>query len=475
MTGSGMKRRYASAMLRAVSDVAVATMSSVRRVGLRRATAVDEPARRTRGRTARGRSTWAAGSRSTDARAARRRRASIGVPARGERAVDVVCAIRRQTFASRRRSPTTPGPVSNARTPSIVAARRNDRDVADAADVLERAPLVAGEEQRVGDRHERRALPARGDVAHAEVAHDVDAGPLGDHRGFAESARSSAALRARCVWPCEPIARTSPRGTPASASTRDRRVGEPVAEVEREAAVLLRRAAGAARACSRVALLARCTAMPMNASSCGSMRPSFARRESARRPPRCRRATCPTSGRRRRSSRRRWHRRRRRGRRRAGSRRRAARAPRSASSRDGAEEVHDDRRLHGAAAASSSSRAPSRSTSQTSMRILSLRSRELVVRRAQIDHQVAERLAEPDHRARRDHVEHELGRGAGLHARRAGDDLGAGDRQDEDVDDVERVLRRRRAGDERRRRADAARVGRARGARTASFPRRRCR
>ena len=46
---------------------------------------------------------------------------------------------------------------------------------------------------------------------------------------------------------------------------------------------------------------------------------------------------------------------------------------------------------------------------------------QLVVRGDDVDHQVAEGLAEPDHRHGRDRVEHELLRGAGLEPRRAGE------------------------------------------------------
>ena len=75
--------------------------------------------------------------------------------------------------------------------------------------------------------------------------------------------------------------------------------------------------------------------------------------------------------------------------------------------------------------------------------------RQLLVGRPQVDHQIAVGLAEADHRAGRDRVEHELGGGARLHARGARDDLRAGDRQDHDVHDVERLVRRRRARDDR--------------------------
>ena len=55
---------------------------------------------------------------------------------------------------------------------------------------------------------------------------------------------------------------------------------------------------------------------------------------------------------------------------------------------------------------------------------------QLVVRRDDVDHQVPEGLPEPDHRDRRDHVEHELLRRAGLEPRRARDHLGPDDDRD---------------------------------------------
>src|SRR5450759_143206 len=73
---------------------------------------------------------------------------------------------------------------------------------------------------------------------------------------------------------------------------------------------------------------------------------------------------------------------------------------------------------------------------------------ELVVRRAEVDHQIAVRLAEPDHGAGRDGIEHELGRGPGFHPRRASDDLGADDRKHRQVDFRHEVGGRRRACDD---------------------------
>ena len=58
---------------------------------------------------------------------------------------------------------------------------------------------------------------------------------------------------------------------------------------------------------------------------------------------------------------------------------------------------------------------------------------QLVVPGAEIHHQVAVGLAEPDHRAGGERVEHQLGGGARLHPGRAGDDLGTDQHRDADV------------------------------------------
>ena len=50
------------------------------------------------------------------------------------------------------------------------------------------------EQHHVGQRDEGRALPARGHVARAEVAHHRDAQTLGDHRGVAQLQRGPARL-----------------------------------------------------------------------------------------------------------------------------------------------------------------------------------------------------------------------------------------------------------------------------------------
>src|SRR6185436_10156289 len=73
---------------------------------------------------------------------------------------------------------------------------------------------------------------------------------------------------------------------------------------------------------------------------------------------------------------------------------------------------------------------------------------QLVVGGAEIDHQIAVGLAEPDHRAGGDGVEHEFGGGTGFHPGRSRNDFGADDREHRHVDARDEIRRRRRAGDD---------------------------
>jgi hypothetical protein len=69
-------------------------------------------------------------------------------------------------------SRTLPGPVVEA---AHVAARRQIGDVGDAADVGNHAMKVARSEHRGVERgHERRPLPASGDIARAQVSDHRD-------------------------------------------------------------------------------------------------------------------------------------------------------------------------------------------------------------------------------------------------------------------------------------------------------------
>src|SRR5205814_4890059 len=89
----------------------------------------------------------------------------------------------------------------------------------------------------------RRAMAPRAAVAPANVAHDIDAGALGDDRRFAELPRrmlrfvpDRLAVRADGA---NLVARDASVGDDA-----DRRLGQPAAEIESEPTVLLRCAAG---------------------------------------------------------------------------------------------------------------------------------------------------------------------------------------------------------------------------------------
>ena len=130
--------------------------------------------------------------------------------ARGELAIEIVGSRRYELVVPRRSRRRRDRCRRRARHP-IAAARRHDVTLRDAADVLERAPDRRREKSSVsaiGD--ERRALAARGDVAHAEIAHDVEPRALRDHRGFADLPRRVRRRRATGVT-VRPIARTSCR------------------------------------------------------------------------------------------------------------------------------------------------------------------------------------------------------------------------------------------------------------------------
>jgi hypothetical protein len=122
-----------------------------------------------------------------------------GTPGRREAAVDVerergVGAAREQVD-QRHAGARVERAHARERVGARGARRRHHGDVADAAEVLEQAPAaVVAEEQRVGRRHERCALPAGRDVARAEVVHHRHAEPLGDHRRVAHLPRRVAGL-----------------------------------------------------------------------------------------------------------------------------------------------------------------------------------------------------------------------------------------------------------------------------------------
>jgi hypothetical protein len=92
-------------------------------------------------------------------------------------------------------------------------------------------------QEGIGDRNEWRTLPRRGDIAYAEIAHDIDPGALCDHGRLSELPRRVAGL--------------VPDGLPVACDCRYRRAPdaclrhggdrcfcEPVAEIERQPAIL---------------------------------------------------------------------------------------------------------------------------------------------------------------------------------------------------------------------------------------------
>ena len=241
VTGSGMNRRYASAMLRAVSAVAVATMSAARQSGSitrqRSMNCADVCAVEQL-------SSGGFGRRAREIRMLQQLADDTGddVSARRNRTVDVVGRAWGKSSRDRVDHRNTRPGVERADALDL-AARRQHSHVANSADVLERSPVVAGEQHRVGDGNEWRALSARGDVAHAKVAHDVDARSLGDDRRFTELPR-----RMRRLMPDRLTVRAD-RDDLAARHSRfgedgDRRLCQPFAEIERETTILLRGAAG---------------------------------------------------------------------------------------------------------------------------------------------------------------------------------------------------------------------------------------
>ena len=65
----------------------------------------------------------------------------------------------------------------------------NYRDVRDAAQIERNARSAIGEQDRVDERHERRAVPACGRVGRTKVVHDGNAGAFADPKGIPELQR----------------------------------------------------------------------------------------------------------------------------------------------------------------------------------------------------------------------------------------------------------------------------------------------
>ncbi len=105
----------------------------------------------------------------------------VGAAGFGELSIDVIRKVRpqgaRHTIDHR-----DPGPSVERADALDLAVRRHDCDVADAAQVLQAAPIRSGGEKHcIRDRDERRSLPTRRDIAHAKIADDVDSCALRDN------------------------------------------------------------------------------------------------------------------------------------------------------------------------------------------------------------------------------------------------------------------------------------------------------
>src|SRR4029434_10881191 len=101
------------------------------------------------------------------------------------------CAVAVETGAAMARVPEIEQHIAGTRVESAHLAlrftthftfRRQVRDVGDAADIDDRPVMTAPEERGVKSGHQRRTLPAGGDVAAPEIGDDGHAGPLGDAR-----------------------------------------------------------------------------------------------------------------------------------------------------------------------------------------------------------------------------------------------------------------------------------------------------
>ena len=102
-----------------------------------------------------------------------------------------------------------PGPVSNATTSSSVAFGGMNVTLAMPPMFCMRArEFRMTQLAPIEVRDERRAVTARGDVAHAQIAHRDDAGALGDDGGLSD--RERGARRDRLIEPRQRSASTAP-------------------------------------------------------------------------------------------------------------------------------------------------------------------------------------------------------------------------------------------------------------------------
>ncbi len=114
----------------------------------------------------------------------RREQRGVDVPGPRPRAVPV------EAGAAMARVPEIEQHVAGARVESThLGPHRQIGNVGDAADIDDRTVPLAPEERRMKGRHERRTLPAGGDVATPEVGDDRNARSLGDARRIVELQR----------------------------------------------------------------------------------------------------------------------------------------------------------------------------------------------------------------------------------------------------------------------------------------------
>ena len=108
------------------------------------------------------------------------------------------------------------------------------------------------EQQRVGDRHQWCALPARCDIAHAEIGNDIQSRSLGDHGRVADLPCGERRFMPDGVT----VRRDRGNISTCYATFGDHSyggIGEPGTEFEVETRVFARRGAGE-RSCETIAL-----------------------------------------------------------------------------------------------------------------------------------------------------------------------------------------------------------------------------
>ena len=131
----------------------------------------------------------------------------------------------------------TPGTGIEREHAVLLRAARHVGEIGHAAEIEQDARRVGGrEEQHVGHRNQRSALPSRGHVSGAKSADDPHAESLRQNRWLAELPRDQSAARARSVWPGNAIRATSDAGTRDSGQQPLDRFRRPLGDFAREAA-----------------------------------------------------------------------------------------------------------------------------------------------------------------------------------------------------------------------------------------------